>query len=156
MSERLDHLYRAHVAAVFRFALACVGRRDIAEEVTSDTFVALLRHLDEVEDEHVQGWLITVARNRARDYWRHEMADHRLRAVVDPEPTVPPEEPGDDLLFHRPELKPAHRVCLHLRYVEGLTRAEISRTTGLSETQVKGHLQYALHLLREVVAGARP
>jgi RNA polymerase sigma-70 factor (ECF subfamily) len=36
-----------------------------------------------------------------------------------------------------------------LRYVYGMTRAEIARQTGLSETQVKGHLQYALTLLRK-------
>jgi DNA-directed RNA polymerase specialized sigma24 family protein len=30
-----------------------------------------------------------------------------------------------------------------------MTRSEIAATTGLSETQVKGHLQYALTLLRK-------
>ena len=37
-----------------------------------------------------------------------------------------------------------------LRYVHGMTRAEIAGTTGLSEMQVKGHLQYALTLLRKM------
>jgi DNA-directed RNA polymerase specialized sigma24 family protein len=36
-----------------------------------------------------------------------------------------------------------------LRYVHGMTRAEIAAQMGLSETQVKGHLQYALTLLRK-------
>jgi RNA polymerase sigma-70 factor (ECF subfamily) len=35
-----------------------------------------------------------------------------------------------------------------LRYVYGMTRAEIAEETGLNEMQVKGHLQYALELLR--------
>ncbi len=47
------------------------------------------------------------------------------------------------------DLKPVHRTCLMLRYVYGMTRAEIADKTGLSETQVKGHLQYGLKLLRE-------
>jgi DNA-directed RNA polymerase specialized sigma24 family protein len=42
-----------------------------------------------------------------------------------------------------------HRVCLALRYVQGMTRAEIAARTGLTEMQVKGHLQYALTLLRK-------
>jgi RNA polymerase sigma-70 factor (ECF subfamily) len=46
-------------------------------------------------------------------------------------------------------LKPVHRTCVMLRYVYGMTRAEIATETGLSETQVKGHLQYALELLRK-------
>jgi DNA-directed RNA polymerase specialized sigma24 family protein len=34
-----------------------------------------------------------------------------------------------------------------------MTRAEIAQKTGLSETQVKGHLQYALKLLRKACEG---
>jgi RNA polymerase sigma-70 factor (ECF subfamily) len=37
-----------------------------------------------------------------------------------------------------------------LRYVHGMSRSEIAERTGLSEVQVKGHLQYALALLRKV------
>ncbi len=36
-----------------------------------------------------------------------------------------------------------------LRYVHGMTREEIAGKTGLSETQIKGHLQYGLKLLRQ-------
>jgi RNA polymerase sigma-70 factor (ECF subfamily) len=45
-------------------------------------------------------------------------------------------------------LKPVHRACLILRYVHGMNRDEIARRLGLTETQVKGHLQYARTLLR--------
>ena len=41
-----------------------------------------------------------------------------------------------------------HRACLILRYVHGMSRAEIARELGLNDNQVKGHLQYALTLLR--------
>jgi DNA-directed RNA polymerase specialized sigma24 family protein len=36
-----------------------------------------------------------------------------------------------------------------LRYVHGSSRSEIASQLALSETQVKGHLQYALALLRK-------
>jgi DNA-directed RNA polymerase specialized sigma24 family protein len=83
-----EELYRQHVQAVFRFALSVAGKRDVAEDLTSEAFLAL----------------------------------------------------------HR---KQVHRVCLALRYVQGMTRAEIAARTGLTEMQVKGHLQYALTLLRK-------
>jgi DNA-directed RNA polymerase specialized sigma24 family protein len=38
-----------------------------------------------------------------------------------------------------------------LRYVHGMTRAEIASRVGLSESQVKGYLQYALVLLRKAL-----
>ncbi len=40
-----------------------------------------------------------------------------------------------------------------LRYVYGMTRVEIAEALSLSETQVKGHLQYALTLLRKTPGG---
>jgi hypothetical protein len=36
----------------------------------------------------------------------------------------------------------------------GMTRAEIAAETGLAETQVKGHIQYALCLLRKTCVSA--
>ena len=45
-------------------------------------------------------------------------------------------------------LKPIHRAVLILRYVHGMDRTEIGRRLRLTENQVKGHLQYALTILR--------
>jgi RNA polymerase sigma-70 factor (ECF subfamily) len=42
-----------------------------------------------------------------------------------------------------------HRACLILRYVHGLERTAIAARLGLTENQVKGHLQYAHQLLRK-------
>jgi DNA-directed RNA polymerase specialized sigma24 family protein len=42
-------------------------------------------------------------------------------------------------------------VCLILRYEHGLSREEIGKRLGLSDTQVRGHLQYALTLLRKTL-----
>jgi RNA polymerase sigma-70 factor (ECF subfamily) len=66
--------------------------------------------------------------------------------VAAPEPQAPPVERW---LLESGDLKQVHRVCLALRYVQGMTRAEIAARTGLTEMQVKGHLQYALTLLRK-------
>ena len=45
-------------------------------------------------------------------------------------------------------LKPVHRACLILRYVHGMTRAEIAARLGLTDNQVKGHLQVPSTILR--------
>jgi RNA polymerase sigma-70 factor (ECF subfamily) len=151
MTGRFEEIYHKHVQSVFRFTLSCVGRREIAEEITSDTFIALLRNLDGIDDTQLPGWLITVARNRARDYWRHNMTEQRYLNTAD----IPFSTTGDQDqtgLFDRPDLKPIHRVCLVLRFREGMTRSEIAREVGLSEIQVKGHLQYSLQILRKALA----
>ena len=64
---------------------------------------------------------------------------------------IPAAQPAamETWLLECPDLKPVHRTCVMLRYVYGMTRTEIAKQTGLSETQVKGHLQYGLKLLRQ-------
>ena len=67
------------------------------------------------------------------------------------EPTA--EQPAlDRWLLETPDLKPVHRTCVMLRYIYGMTRAEIAGKTGLSEMQVKGYLQYGLEVLRRSYA----
>jgi RNA polymerase sigma-70 factor, ECF subfamily len=152
MVEKFERIYHAHVGAVMSFATSLVGRRDIAEDVTSETFLALLRNLDAIDESQLPGWLLTVARNRARDHWRRAALEQRYVETLTEDPVV---VPGPDGLLDRPGLKPVHRLCLTLRFVEGLTRAEMARVTGLSETQVKGHIQYALQLLRKTARGSQ-
>lgn len=142
-----EDVYREHVAAVFRFALSVVSRRDLAEDLTAEAFLALWRNFDGIDQSQLPGWLIAVVRNRARDWWRRQQVERRhLEDMVDPSPTAAP--PLEQWILEHPDLKPVHRTCLMLRYVHGMTRAEIAAKLSLSETQVKGYLQYALALLR--------
>jgi RNA polymerase sigma-70 factor (ECF subfamily) len=145
-----EELYRAHVQAVFRFALRCVAKRDLAEDLTSEAFLALYRNLERIDASLLPAWLFTVVRNRARDHWRRQAVEQRYLATLDEEPVAREEAPAlERWILESPDLKPVHRTCLMLRYVHEMTRAEIASTTGLSETQVKGYLQYALELLRK-------
>lgn len=146
-----EDLYRRHVQAVFRFAYRVTGDRATAEDITSEAFLALYRNLDSIDESLLPGWLLTVARNRARDLWRRRVVEQRslesLEQLADPQVAQP--APLEAWMLECADLKPVHRTCLMLRYVYGMTRAEIADKTGLSETQVKGHLQYGLKLLRE-------
>jgi RNA polymerase sigma-70 factor, ECF subfamily len=142
-----DELYAKYAAAVFRYSLKCVGRRDIAEDITSDVFLTLHRHMDGIDVGQLPGWLFAVAKNRAVDYWRRAQVERRyLESLPSAETTW---EPSLEMWLRETKaLKPVHRACLILRYVHGMDRAEISRRLGLRESQVKGHLQYALTILR--------
>ena len=144
-----DEVYREHLSSVFRYAVKCVGRREIAEEITAEAFVALFRSFDRIDQAQLPGWLFTVVRNRATDFWRRRALERRYNAPLDAEPEAESATGFQTWLDATPALKPVHRACLILRYVHGLERAAIAARLGLSETQVKGHLQYAHQLLRK-------
>ena len=151
--DTFEDLYRRHVQAVFRFARSLVGNREIAEDLTSEAFLALHRNLAGIDQSQLPGWLLAVVRNRARDHWRRTTVEQRYAQQLIATPTTDPPRFERWLLECR-DLKPVHRTCLMLRYVYGMTRAEVAAATGLSETQVKGHLQYALSLLRKAYSEA--
>lgn len=146
-----EALYRQHVAAVFRFAVSLTRKHEIAEDLTAEAFLALHRELDRIDPAQLPGWLLTVVRNRARDWWRHAMVEQRHAEHVKAQgprmrATAPPLE---HWILESNDLKPVHRACVMLRYVHGMSRDEIGRELGLTDNQVKGHLQYALTLLRK-------
>lgn len=146
--KAFEDLYREHVQAVYRFAMSVTGRRQAAEDLTSEAFLALYRHRESIDESRLPGWLLTVVRHRARDLWRHQAVEQRYAKHVAGEGAVE-QPPLERWLLESAELKPVHRTCIMLRYVHGLARAEIAETMGLTETQVKGHLQYGLSLLRK-------
>jgi RNA polymerase sigma-70 factor (ECF subfamily) len=149
-TEEFEAIYRQHVDAMFRYALRCVSRRDLAEEIASDAFLALYRNREKPEPGRVAAWLYTTVRNLATDHWRRNSVEQRYLNQV-PEPVAQPQMVFSESVLADPSLKPEHRACLILRYVHGRERAEIAGITGMSENQVKSCLQYGLVILRKLI-----
>jgi RNA polymerase sigma-70 factor (ECF subfamily) len=151
--QTFDEIYREYAAAVFRFCLRAVSRREVAEELTSEVFLALHQKWSTVPGEQLPAWLFTVAKRRAADYWRRRYVEERWETDLNSDDGLwnEPEHSLADLLQRCTALKPIHRVCLTLRFAQGMSRAEIAKETRLTELQVKGHLQYSLQLLRDYI-----
>jgi RNA polymerase sigma-70 factor, ECF subfamily len=143
-----EEVYKANLGPILRYALRHTGRRDWAEDVTSETFLELYRRKETVQAEQLPAWLYTVARNRAIDYWRRRSREEELDFSTVPETRFSAESFSFEELLAEKSLKPSHRVCLILRFVHGMSREEIAHELGWKESRVKGHLQYALRLLR--------
>jgi len=151
-----EEIYHRYGDSVFRFTCRLVGQRAVAEDITADVFLTLYQRIDDIDVAQLPGWLFTVARHRAMDYWRRAAVERRyLSALVVPESQPSPDATSADL-FEHPALKPVHRLCLRLRYAYGMSVAEVASSTGLSQMQVKGYLQYARELLRTKVTEEEP
>lgn len=112
-----------------------------------------------------RGWLLTVARRRARDRLRRDatLARKLPLLVPDAEDAEPPDAEGDEdvttiaderlrLIFTacHPALARPAQVALTLRYVGGLTTAEIARLFLVSEPTMAARLTRA----KRKIAGA--
>ncbi len=129
-----------------------MGRQDIAEEIASEAFLELYENLARIDAKLLPAWVFTVVRNRAIDYWRRSKLETEYLQRVAEHPQSRPPSMARCLLECR-GLKGVHRTCLILRYLHGMTRAEISEVTGLRDAQIKGYLRYGLAILREALTG---
>lgn len=145
--EEFQEVYERNVAEIMRFAIRCTGRREIAEELTSEAFLKMYQHLDTIDPHRAAAWLTAAVKNLAIDYWRRLETERKHLAVRSEAMELPAEGSWEEMLAH-PSLKSEHRACLTLQYVHGMERKEISSHTGLTDNQVKSCLQYGLKLLR--------
>jgi len=146
--KEFEKVYREEVDRVFRYAMGCTGRREVAEEITSDTFLALYRNFPGVDASWRKAWLLRVAKNLAVNHWRKRHRERELPQGMDVPGDTGIPEAAESILDHG-DLKPSHRTCLILRYVHGMEREEIVAATGMTLNQVKSCLQYGLRLLRD-------
>ena len=126
----LVDVFERHVDEVFRFALARTGSRSVADEVTSEVFLAAARRVAARPDDIVEiEWLIGVARNRIIDEWRRRQRDDRRReraALERPAEPVPSSPDQERVLRALRSLPHRQRACITMRYLDEMGVAEIA------------------------------
>jgi RNA polymerase sigma-70 factor, ECF subfamily len=156
----LDGVFRREwgpgVAALARWS----GDLTVAEDAVQEAFTEALRAWprDGVPDRP-GAWVVTVARNRARDRLRRESArsGKELAAVVDDirarTDTAEPHPVRDDelrMMFTcaHPALDRPSQLALTLRLVSGLTVAEIARALLQTESAIGQRITRAKNKIR--------
>lgn len=154
-------IYRRHARAVMAVSYRSLGDREVAAEVTQQTFLRLwdrAASLDEREGR-LRPWLLLVARNAAIDLGRrrrlHTAAFERSLAFASGEPDIAEAvvdrlqgQGARDLLG---ALGDDQRRIVELAYFGELTQMEIATMLGLPLGTVKSRLRLALHHLRDHV-----
>ena len=145
----IEAVWRIEAASVIAGVARLVRDVGLAEELAQDALVAALERWPEMGvPDNPGAWLMTTAKNRARDRLRldalhtrkHEQIGHEreaLQAHVEPDfvdalDAARQDDIGDDLLrlvftACHPLLSTEARVALTLRLLGGLTTAEIAR-----------------------------
>jgi RNA polymerase sigma-70 factor (ECF subfamily) len=141
-------LYDKYVDVVFRYVLFRVGDRELAEDVTSETFLRALRRIESVsyQGRDVGAWFVTIARNLVLDHvkssrFRLEVAtaevDDSRPAESGPEQQVLSKVTRAALLECVGQLGDDQRECIVLRFLQGLSVAETAKVMARNEGAVK-------------------
>ena len=152
-AEFYERTFRDVYRYVFR---AVVGDRALAEDLTQETFAAVVTAFHEGRAEvDSMPWMIGVARHKVIDHYRKAESEQRRLATVWSErsnATIEQEEDLDDqdparLLEILRGVSPIHCVALILRYVDDLAVTEVARSLGRSIHATESLLVRARHEL---------
>ncbi|MEM7094492.1 MAG: sigma-70 family RNA polymerase sigma factor [Actinomycetota bacterium] len=128
-SIRLSELFDEALPQVYEYLRSRCGAQELAEELTSATFVQAALTQQASDRELTIGWLMTVARNKLIDHWRREAVAQRVFTLIDGG-RVDAVDPWIEVLDHArahqvlADLRPDHRAALVLRYLDDLSVPE--------------------------------
>lgn len=152
-------LYDGAVGEVYGYLLARCRNRAVAEDLTSEVFMAAVDAIARGRVERVTtAWLIGIARHKLVDHWRRaEREGRRLHAVAD-DPNVSPAEDDPweaqlDVLAARDvldQLGAPHRAALSLRYLDGLSVPDVAAVLERTIHATEALLVRAKRAFREI------
>jgi RNA polymerase sigma-70 factor (ECF subfamily) len=154
--EAFDGLHRA----VYRFAYRLTRRADVAEDITQECFLALVRLPERFDAARgsMQVYLIAIARNLALKHYRRQQPQEPLDddaapvAVIDPRETL---DVASAVAAAVSALPPLQKEALVLFEYEGATLEEIAQIVAADVGTVKSRLHRARERLRRSLVGYR-
>jgi RNA polymerase sigma-70 factor (ECF subfamily) len=161
--DAFSELYEAHVDRVYRYLLSRTGSVGDAEELTSRTFANAFANLGSYRGRgKFESWLMSIAHNLVANWFR-DRGRRPPTAPLDEALAIPSEVPGPESTLEAQEetrrireataeLAPERQRLITLKYVDGLTNAEIGRILGRSEGAVKALHHRTLRQLEEALA----
>ena len=145
-----------HRRDLFRFLVALVGRQE-ADDAFQETLMSAIRAYPRLDARaNVRAWLFTIARRKAIDAQRagrrrplpvQEVPEPR---AGEPDPTATNGLGVDRELWEAVRALPAkQRGAVGLRFVAGLSHAEVASALGCSEEAARQSLYAGLEKLRK-------
>jgi len=125
---------------IFNYLRVLVHDRDLAEELTQDTFVKVYFKGHTIRTENLKAWIFTIATNLARNEFRRRRIRYWLSlddlsdAVISVDPTM-----DDDLTLRElvGRLPDKYRVPLVMKEIDNFSFNEIAEITGRPVGTVK-------------------
>ena len=146
--ERLGEWFAADYENLLRFAYLLTGNRAGAEDLVHEAFVRLYRAERHVEESGFVPYARRTIVNLQRSAFRRMRIERRALAAHGVERPSDPPAPAPHVWTAILGLPRQQRVCVVLRYYEGMTDQEIASTLGVGHGTVKKAMHRAMTALR--------
>ena len=167
-TEALDELFDRYNRLVFSVALAIVGDRGTAEEITLDVFVQVWKRAGTYQQDRakVSTWLIAITRHHSIDILRWQKSRPETDSLdwegisLNNGPVVHNLEEKVELSLQRDRVRKAlsqlpdeQRETLIMAYFKGYTQSQISEALGQPLGTIKTRIRLGMQKLRKLLEG---
>ncbi|MDQ6828077.1 MAG: sigma-70 family RNA polymerase sigma factor, partial [Gemmatimonadota bacterium] len=175
--DAFQELVRRYERPVFSLIFRMVRDRETAEDLSQDTFIKVLNHIDRYRPEFkLSSWLFKIANNLTIDHLRKrqlqtisidgsphagtaaeveatslDVQSHSESALEEMESR----ELGSAIEQAIAKLRPEYRSCILLRHVDGRSYEEIAAALNLPLGTVKTYIHRARRELRDALEHTR-
>jgi RNA polymerase sigma-70 factor (ECF subfamily) len=156
-------LYNKYYNVIYRNILYIVKQREIAEDLTSETFLKAFKNIEKFEkDISFEMWLRTIGNNHSIDYIRKKKREDALFAESDEEEEINYSDKStpEFAMIDKEEVKllstaiskmrGREQLALKLRIYNEMSYKEISEKLGCSIGAVKSYIHKAKAKLSQV------
>ncbi|WP_091094457.1 sigma-70 family RNA polymerase sigma factor [Micromonospora citrea] len=162
-AEAFGLVYDRYTDQVFRLIYRRVLDRQVAEDLTSETFLRALCNINSFRRPggDFGAWVTTIARNLVinwqRSHQRRERPVAELRDAAPADRAPGPEAAAVDTLTREAllagieQLNPVQRQCITLRYLRELSIEETAQALGKTPMAIKSVQYKALKALRALL-----
>lgn len=156
--DAVSALYEAYVQSIFQYTSYRVDSRMIAEDITAEVFLRMVRGLEDYEDRGLPfgAWLFRIAANLISEHYRQGkrvtlsvLTENQRSDDTDPFDRLDRQEEREALTAALRTLSDDYQNILVLRFVKNLSHAEVAAILDKSETAVRSLQHRALKALGE-------
>ena len=154
--QPMEEIYQQYAQTVYRFLLSHTQDRDLAEELTQETFYQAIRTSERFDEScKVSTWLCAIAKNVLLTYRRKHPSTEEMAETLPAGASTESEAVGNvgklELLRLMHGLQEPAREVMYLRVFGGLSFAEIGEVLGKSENWTRVTFYRAKEKLRKDV-----
>ena len=154
--EYIAELFHQHSASVYRTAFFLTKSRILADDITQETFIQIIRkfHLYD-SSKPIEPWIYKITVNITRNMIRKQklLGFVGKKSITPPEELVEPavlrKESNSELWKEITQLPQKSKEVVILHFYAELTLSEVAKVLGIPLGTCKSRLHYALTRLRE-------
>ncbi len=164
----ISTLIEKHNRRVRDYVRAMVKDSDVADDITQETFIKVVKVIDEgryTDNGKFLSWVLRIAHNRALDYFRAQKSSSSVSessagynvlgtikyADRSVEESIISDQTAEEIRSLVELLPEEQRQVVMLRYYSDLSFKEIAEQTGVSINTALGRMRYALINMRKMM-----